>query len=178
MALTGLVVVAVGCVSNRPPPVSPDRRGMIVGVRGDAPLPAGIVPAFVWEVDGERVLYDARRHPVDPGLHRIRVWPDAPESQFRLVPDPVEVDWDRIDLETLEILVQPGHTYRIGAQRDRFEVRSILPDGRVETSGWHHTITPVLLSEQPPATLEEAAKGLGWILLVLGGSSLIVPLFF
>lgn len=97
---------------------------------------------------------------------------------FRLVPDPVEVDWKKIELEALEVRVEPGYAYLIGARRDRFEVRSILPDGHVTGSGWHHTVTPVVVSESPPATLEEAAKGLGWIVLVLGASALIVPLFF
>ncbi len=173
-----LAALVVACHSSRPAPVAADRRGTIAGARPDLPLPSGLVPAYVWEIDGVRVHHETPRHPVPPGPHRVRVWPNTTESLFRLVPDPIEVDWDRIEVEFLEVVVEPGHSYVLAARRDRFEVRSTLPGGRVDTSGWRDSITPVVVSAEPPATLVEAAKGFGWIVLVLGASALIVPLFF
>jgi len=141
-------------------------------------LSSGLEPAFVWEIDGLRVHHETPRHPVSPGAHRVRVWPNTTESLFRLVPDPVEIDWNQIHVETLELVVEPGHAYVLAARRDRFEVRSTLPGGRIQTSGWRHNVTPVIVSADPPATVVEAAKGLGWIVLILCASAGIVPLFF
>lgn len=69
----GFVFAASGCASSRPAPVSPDRRGLIVAVRGDVLLPPGVERAFVWEIDGQGVQYDQPHHPVDPGIHHVRV---------------------------------------------------------------------------------------------------------
>lgn len=172
------VAVAVACHTSRPAPVPADRRGTIAGARPDVSLPSRLEPAFVWEIDGVRVHHDTLRHPVTPGRHRVRVWPNTTESLFRLVPDPVEVDWNHIEVEALEVVVEPGHAYVVASRRDRYEVRSTVPGGGIQTSGWRHTITPVVVSADPPATVVEAAKGLGWIVLVLAASALIVPMFF
>jgi hypothetical protein len=172
------VLLTVACQAGAPAPVPPDRRGTIAGAAPDVPSPQGLEPAYVWEIDGARVPQGTARHPVEPGSRVIRVWPNTNESMFRLVPDPVEIDVNRIDVEALEIAVEPGHAYVVAARRDRFEVRSTLPGGRIQTGGWHYRIPPVVISAAPPATLVEAAEGFGWIVLFVASSALIVPLFF
>ena len=180
-AIASLCIVASlclgGCASlgSSPAEESPDRSGALTGARpGDEP--PHLLPAFIYEINGERVMHTRERHRLEPGRHVIRAWPNTPEAEWRLVPDPVEVRQFDLALEAVEIEVEPGTTYVVAVRRESYQVAMTHPDGTVETGRWHHTIHPVVVDAHPPTTLEEAAIGFGSILLSLGAAALIVPL--
>jgi hypothetical protein len=102
--LLPLVILAAGCAG-------PVTTGLVLGSEG-RPLPSGIDPARIVEIDGETVPWSRSGHRLAPGRHLIRVVPRVagPTEQ---VPS-AEALATRWPNEPVVIDVVAGHTYVVG----------------------------------------------------------------
>ena len=102
--LLPLIILAAACAG-------PATTGLVLGSEG-RPLPPGIDPARIVEIDGETVAWSQSGHRLAPGLHRIRVVPRVagPSEQ---VPS-AEALATRWPNEPVVIDVVAGHTYVVG----------------------------------------------------------------
>ena len=137
-----------------------DEHGTVVHTI-DEDTPPDVEPAHVYEIDGEPVLHQRRSYALSPGEHTLRVWPEGPAQ--RMVPDLEAIDRKQIQVDPLTIDVKPGYKYFVAARRTQTRpvVTVVTEDGERTTVGpWQVTITPVVVKEEPPVTLERAVKGM------------------
>ncbi len=89
--------------------------GRIVSTVGK-PVPDGVHPAYVYEIDGQRVSHHKPVHRLVPGSHTIRVSPYIEGPQYLLnVP---HHEKRAVRNEQLILSVKPGEAYYIAAQVD------------------------------------------------------------
>ena len=100
-----------GCAGN--PATPPAETASLTSTVGD-PLPAGIRPAYIVEVNGERVHFARRIVRVEPGPVTVRVFPwiDGPPD---LIPVKAAPRFDEQSLP-LTLDAKAGHTYYIGVR--------------------------------------------------------------
>lgn len=152
--------------------VEPAPTGRVTNTIGEL-TPGDVEPAHIYEIDGEPVMYQRRSFVLEPGEHRIRVWPEGPPQ--RMVPDLAAIEEENIQVDTITLRVQAGHRYLLGARittsRTLVSVTT-AEDTRTEYGEWQKTVEPVVVKEVPPVELEEAVKSFGGFF----GSLLLGPL--
>lgn len=130
--LLPLVVVTLGaggCSVTRPadPDTVQGRESGLVTNTIYNKTPAGVEPAWIYEIDGEQVNCLRRSTRLSVGEHTIQVWPkdDAPRSQ-QMVPDHTRIQCEDIAVEEIVINVEPGYRYYIGARTNITRTQSTL----------------------------------------------------
>lgn len=157
---TALALAA--CSVNPVPQTQPvEKNGRVVHTIGEE-VGSGLTRAHIYEIDGQAVMYQKRTFSVPAGEHTIRVWPEGPAQ--RMVPDLEAIERKQIQVDPLDIVIEPGHRYFIGARETRTrEVVTVLTDEGEEQSfgDWQITIEPVVVKVVLPPDLERVATGLG-----------------
>lgn len=168
-ALSAALCLACSAVEIEvaPPPVA-----LVVNSIGET-MPPDVQPAHIYEIDGEPVPYQRRSYILEPGRHLVRVWPEGPAQ--RMVPDVAAIEEEKIQVDAIELDVEAGHRYLLGARvtRTRTLVSVATVDGVKEEYGdWEKTVEPVLVKDVPPPTVEQAVKSFSGFF----GSLLLGPL--
>ena len=160
-----LVVVAVavaGCATTAtvdPGDDEPRDTGLITNTVGERPT-GGVSEAYIYEVDGEPVAYTRRSHRLPPGKHTVRVWPrPTAATSLVMIPDTVAIERDRIDVGELEIEVEGGYRYYVGARSNVYRVRTRTGPSDVYVEE-QRFIDPVVTRVVEPVELAEAVTGL------------------
>ena len=172
-----MALISSGCTLNQGL-AEQDPFGRITHTIGED-VPEGVQPAHVYEIDGEPVAWERRSHRLEPGEHSVRVWPKGPPQAF--VPDRAAIEEGRVQVDPVVIEVQAGFHYFLGIEETR--TRSIVivttREGEETSYGnWEITYRAVLVKEEPPATLERAAKGFGLFAGSLAAAPLLGPFLF
>lgn len=89
---------------------APDPTGLVVAAA--RPLPPGVEPAWIVEIDGEPVPWRQTTHRLATGPHRIRVVPrvEGPPEQVPSA-EALATHWSN---EPVRVEVEEGRTYVIG----------------------------------------------------------------
>ncbi|MCP4204330.1 MAG: hypothetical protein GY769_20645 [bacterium] len=152
----------LACSANPvPEPLPVPKDGRVVNTI-DEEVGWGIEPAHIYEIDGRPVMYQKRTFSLPAGEHTIRVWPEGPAQ--RMVPDLEAIERQQIQVDPLDVVIEPGHRYFIGARQTKTrEVVTVLTDeGEEQNYGdWKITIEPVVVKVVLPPDLERVATGLG-----------------
>jgi hypothetical protein len=122
------------------------RRGMLSETAG-LRIPEGLTRAVIYEIDGERVFYGRGTHPVEPGVHYVRVWPEQAGPRSGTPIPGAHAGAERINAEILEITVQPGAHYYIGAMVRRHRVYAGGGESAEALGPWQTTILPVVVRD-------------------------------
>lgn len=169
MKLAFLIVAlsVAGCAATSgsvtPPPADAVVRNSI-GYR----VPEGVEQGYIYQIDGEVVSYLKDAHILAPGKHRFRVWPreDMAESLI-MIPDQVRIEREEITVGEIEIDLQPGYYYWLGA---RTNVGRTFIEAGADTisSSPRKYVSPTLIRAIKPKTIEEGAKGMSVFFGLLG----------
>ena len=164
-----IAVMMAGCAATPTEATAPPANAV---VKNSVKLkaPAGTQSAYIYEIDGEPVSYLKNAHILPPGKHTFRVWPKEGMGEgLVMIPDRVRIARDEITVGLIEIDLQPGFHYWLGA-RSVVGRTTIEADSDRLVSDPNSYISPVLLKAMQPKTLEEGAKGMSVFfgLLALG----------
>ena len=143
--------------------VMPESKSTRTGASRDT---AGVEPAWIYEIDGERVNYQRRTFRLPVGEHTIRVWPkdEAPRSQ-QMVPDEARILREQIVIEGITINVEPGYRYYLGARTNVTRTSSTIVGTETYSFPSGKFIFPVITRESEPADYVEGAKGMSLFFL-------------
>jgi len=172
-----MALISSGCTLNQGL-AEHDPFGRIIHTIGED-VPAGTLRAHIFEIDGEPVTWERRNHLLAPGRHSIRAWPEGPPQTF--IPDWIAIEEGRVRVDPLALEVEAGYHYFIGVEETRSRSMVIVTtrEGEKVTFGdWEITYRAALIREEPPATLERAAKGFGLFAGSLAAAPLVGPLLF
>lgn len=164
-----IAIITAGCVAA-PNVATPPPANAIVKNSIRLKAPAGTQSAYIYEIDGEPVSYQKDAHILPPGKHTFRVWPKFGMGEgLTMIPDRVKIARDEITVGSIEIELQSGFHYWLGA-RSVVGRTAIEADADRLVSDPNSYISPVLLKAIEPKTLEEGAKGMSVFfgLLALG----------
>lgn len=143
----GLLAACIaGCSATIPEVGDTGLLSATVGVK----VPDGTVPAFIYEIDGERIFHDRRVHRVNAGVHTLRVWP-AKNGPPGATPVPgAHARHERLNVESMTLEVEPGARYYVAARMRKH--RTYVTRGqRTEPLGpWQTTILPVVTRTTSP----------------------------
>ena len=135
-----LAVGLAGCAG--PGPQEKPDTGLLSETAG-GPVPEGMVPAYIYEIDGRPVLYGRGTHRVVAGEHTLRVWPE------RYGPRSETPNAERLNIEPMTLAVESGNRYYIAAVVRRHRIyarhRELEPLGP-----WQRTILPVIAQTADP----------------------------
>ncbi|KPK61338.1 MAG: hypothetical protein AMJ59_02660 [Gammaproteobacteria bacterium SG8_31] len=168
LPLVVMTLSAGGCSVTRPADpgmVLGRESGMVTNTIYNK-TPAGVEPAWIYEIDGEQVNYLRRSTRLSVGEHTIKVWPkdDAPRSQ-QMVPDRTRIQREDIVVEDIVIDVEPGYRYYIGARTNITRTKSTIVGTETYNFPSGKFIIPVVVREAEPADYVEGAKGMSLFFL-------------
>ena len=108
-------------------------------------IPSNVMPAVIYEIDGQRVAYGRGTHPVEPGLRTMLVWPATAGPRSGTPIPGAHARAEGIEVEPLVLEVEPGARYYIGIRVVRH--RTYARDGgSSEALGpWRKTMVPVVV---------------------------------
>ena len=163
-----MVALAVaGCAAMGPVETPPPANAVVRNTIGFRVVD-GVEQGYIYEIDGEVVSYLKDAHILPPGKHRFRVWPreDMAESLI-MIPDQVRIEREEISVGEIEIDLQPGYYYWIGARTN--VGRTFIEAGadRISSSPRKY-VSPTLVRAIQPKTIEEGAKGMSVFFGLLG----------
>lgn len=175
-----LTAMLGGCtaIGTQEEPDGAEQKSGLLRNTANTKLPPGLESAYIYEIDGAAVNYLRETIHLSPGEHRLRVWPvdNAPRSN-QIVPDPVRIAMENIEVLELTVEIRPGYRYVFAARTNISRTRSVIgadshrfPDNRY--------VMPVLVREVAPADYIEGAKGLGLMGLTMALPALIAPAAF
>lgn len=138
--------------------------------------PPGLERAWIYEIDGEPVVYTRRTFRLPIGEHTFRVWPldNAPRSQ-QMVPDHARIRRENILIEEIKINIEPGYRYYLAARTNITRVRSTIVGTETYNFASGKFIIPVVVKEAPPADYIEGAKGMSLFFLSMAVPAAVVP---
>jgi len=145
----------------------------LVSFTVDHKLSRGRQPAYVFEIDGEKVNPWRGTYRVSAGTHEIRVWPhfEIPDSQ-QLIPDPALIAREDITVEAIEIEILAGHRYYLAARTNVTRTRTST-EGDVHAFPERKFVIPTVTAVVRPVPPMEAVKGIAGLLLPF----VLVPAF-
>lgn len=142
LTLSLIACALAGCAISGPGKTT--GHGLLAETRS-ARLPAGLATAVIYEIDGERVVYGRGTHRVSPGVHTVRVWPDAAGPRSGSPIPGAHADALGITVEPLVIEVQEGARYQLAAAVRRHRVYARDGGGSTPLGPWRTTIVPVVV---------------------------------
>lgn len=179
--LACLLLLGLGACSTSRQVATPEiveQDSALLSNTADEKVPPGLQPAYIYEIDGEPVNYLRDALHLEPGEHRIRVWPrdTTPRSQ-QMVPDLVRIAMEHIEVLELTLDVKPGYRCYFAARTNIYQTTSVIG------ADTHHFppnkfVIPVLVKEVPPADNIEGAKGLGLMAITMALPALVAPAAF
>lgn len=168
------VIVASGCAAT-PAAVDgdPSADKALVLNTADRHGQDGHHAAYIYEIDGRTVSWQQRAFLLEPGRHTFRVWPrlDMAESLV-MIPDIVRIRRESIEVAEIELLLEPGYVYQLGARTNIGRTVSTIPGSDRFVSRDQTFIVPILLSAIRPKTLAEGAQGMSVFLAIMGAGPL------
>lgn len=138
--------------------------------------PTGLARAWIYEIDGEPVVYTRRTFRLPVGEHTFRVWPldNAPRSQ-QMVPDHARILRENIVIEEITINIEPGYRYYLAARTNITRFKSTIVGTETFDFPGGKFIVPVIVKEAPPADYVEGAKGMSLFFLSMALPAAVLP---
>lgn len=112
-----LTAIVSACATSGPQPE--EAKGLLTQTAGDR-VPAGLEPATIYEIDGERV-HVRRSHLIGTGSHTVRVWPEqhGPRSSM---PSPADqARREGIRVVGLDVEIVEGERVYLAAKRYQYQ---------------------------------------------------------
>lgn len=163
------ILVASGCATGPAVGGDPSAGKALVLNTADRGPQDGRHAAYIYEVDGRTVSWQQRAFLLEPGRHTFRVWPrlDMAESLV-MIPDVVRIRRESIEVAEIELSLEPGYVYQLGARTNIGRTVSTIPGSDRFVSRDRTFIVPILLSAIRPKTLAEGAQGMSAFLAIMG----------